>query len=60
MALAGDPVATGLVESLNRPGGNITGLAGMTGELAGKSVEVKKCCRRRIASWRWPMRLIPF
>ena len=40
MALAGDPVGTGLVESLNRPGGNITGMAGVTGELAGKSVEI--------------------
>ena len=40
MALAGDPVGTGLVESLNRPGGNVTGMAGVTAELAGKSVEV--------------------
>ncbi len=40
MALAGDPVETGLVESLNRPGGNITGMAGVTAELAGKSVEI--------------------
>ena len=38
MALAGDPVGTGLIESLNRPGGNITGMAGVTAELAGKSV----------------------
>jgi putative ABC transport system substrate-binding protein len=27
MALAGDPIGTGLVESLNRPGGNITGVS---------------------------------
>ena len=40
MALAGDPIGTGLVESLNRPGGNITGMAGVTAELAGKSVEI--------------------
>ena len=40
MALAGDPVGTGLIQSLNRPGGNITGMAGVTAELAGKSVEV--------------------
>jgi putative ABC transport system substrate-binding protein len=39
MALAGDPVGTGLIESLNRPGGNVTGMAGVTAELAGKSVE---------------------
>jgi putative ABC transport system substrate-binding protein len=40
MALAGDPIATGLVDSLNRPGGNITGMAGVTAELSGKSVEL--------------------
>jgi putative tryptophan/tyrosine transport system substrate-binding protein len=40
MADAGDPVGTGLVESLARPGGNITGMAGVTAELAGKSVEL--------------------
>ena len=40
MALAGNPVETGLVESLPRPGGNITGMAGVGAELAGKSVEL--------------------
>jgi putative ABC transport system substrate-binding protein len=40
MALAGNPVETGLVESLARPGGNITGMAGVAAELAGKSVEL--------------------
>ena len=39
MAGAGDPVATGLVASLVRPGGNITGMAGIT-ELIGKNVEL--------------------
>jgi len=40
MADAGDPVATGLVASLPRPGGNVTGIAGITAELAGKSVQL--------------------
>ena len=40
MAGAGDPVATGVVASLVRPGGNVTGMAGVTAELAGKNVEL--------------------
>jgi ABC-type uncharacterized transport system substrate-binding protein len=32
----GDPVQTGLVVSLNRPGGNITGVSSMSGELGAK------------------------
>jgi putative tryptophan/tyrosine transport system substrate-binding protein len=35
-----DPVGMGIVASLARPGGNITGLAGQTAELAGKHVEL--------------------
>ena len=42
MALAGDPVATGLVESLARPGGNVTGMAAVGAELAGKCVELTR------------------
>jgi putative ABC transport system substrate-binding protein len=40
MALAGNPVETGLVESLARPGGNITGMAGSAAELASKCMEL--------------------
>jgi putative ABC transport system substrate-binding protein len=34
----GDPVQTGLVASLNRPGGNVTGVSSMSGELGTKRV----------------------
>src|SRR5215468_6895385 len=37
---AGDPVALGLVDSLSRPGGNLTGVATLTVELAPKQLEV--------------------
>jgi ABC-type uncharacterized transport system substrate-binding protein len=37
-----DPVATGVVASLARPGGNITGLAALTPELSGKRLELLK------------------
>jgi ABC-type uncharacterized transport system substrate-binding protein len=40
MAETGDPIGTGLVASLPRPGGNVTGVAAVTAELAGKSVQL--------------------
>jgi putative ABC transport system substrate-binding protein len=39
-ATAGDPVANNLVTSLARPGGNVTGLATLTADLAGKRIEL--------------------
>ena len=40
MAGAGDPIAVGLVASLARPGGNITGKSATTAEIGGKLLEV--------------------
>jgi putative tryptophan/tyrosine transport system substrate-binding protein len=37
-----DPVATGLVEDLARPGGNVTGLTRLTRDLSGKRLELFK------------------
>jgi putative ABC transport system substrate-binding protein len=42
MQLAVDPVAAGFVDSLARPGGNITGLTNFAAELAGKRLEILK------------------
>src|SRR5262245_18566528 len=37
---ANDPIQLGLVASLNRPGGNVTGMAALTTVLAAKSIEI--------------------
>jgi len=42
MANGTDPVGTGLVASLGQPGGNVTGLTNISGELGGKSLELLK------------------
>ena len=42
MGLPADPVEEGLVESLARPGGNVTGLSSLSRELTGKRLELLK------------------
>jgi ABC-type uncharacterized transport system substrate-binding protein len=42
MGFDGDPVGSGMVASLARPGGNITGLSSLAPELSGKQLELLK------------------
>jgi putative tryptophan/tyrosine transport system substrate-binding protein len=42
MAVIGDPVAAGLVESLAHPGGNVTGFSILASDLSGKRLELLK------------------
>ena len=42
MAAGSDPVAAGLIASLARPGGNVTGLSGLASELNTKRLEILK------------------
>ena len=58
MAAVGDPVGAGLVESLARPGGNITGFSNMGPETAGKSVALLRDILpliRRVAVLAYPV-----
>lgn len=57
MALVGDPVGSGFVQSLNRPGGTVTGVSNASGELAGKRLGLLKDAipaARRIAVFTHP------
>jgi putative ABC transport system substrate-binding protein len=47
--LAGDPVGSGLVASLARPGGNATGLSNLAAELSGKQLEILRAARPQVS-----------
>ena len=64
---AGDPVGYGLVASLARPGGNVTGLSNQSTDLAAERIELLREATPRLSrmavmvnpsypapSWRWP------
>jgi putative tryptophan/tyrosine transport system substrate-binding protein len=49
MAVTADPVGSGFVASLSRPGGNITGLTSLSTDLSGKRLELLKEIVPRLA-----------
>jgi putative tryptophan/tyrosine transport system substrate-binding protein len=49
MATGADPVGFGLVASLSRPGGNVTGLANFAETLAPKQIDLLREMVRRLA-----------
>ena len=49
IAFSGDPVATGMVSNLARPGANLTGVSLMSSDLAAKRLELLKQTSPRIA-----------
>src|SRR5919198_5042299 len=49
MPAAGDPVGSGLVSNLARPGGNVTGFSLMVPDLGGKRLELLKEVLPRMA-----------
>jgi putative ABC transport system substrate-binding protein len=46
--LVGDPVASGIVSRLAQPGGNVTGVSGLTTELVAKRLELLKALAPRL------------
>jgi putative ABC transport system substrate-binding protein len=59
-ATAGDPIGSGIVASLARPGGNITGLSGQSPDAAGKKLELLRELSLVCIDWPlWPTSIIP-
>ncbi len=57
MALVGDPVGSGFIPNLNRPGGSVTGASNAAGHIAGKRLAILKQAlpdARRIAVFTHP------
>jgi len=48
MTNTSDPVAVGLISSLAKPGGNVTGLSNLAPDLAGKQLEILKEVNRKV------------
>jgi putative tryptophan/tyrosine transport system substrate-binding protein len=42
MTLAADPIRSGFIQSLARPGGNVTGMSALAADMAGKRLELLK------------------
>ena len=51
MAAIGEPLGVGVVASLARPGGNVTGLSAFVTELSGKRIELLKETFRPFRPW---------
>jgi putative ABC transport system substrate-binding protein len=50
--IVGDPVASGVVASLARPGGNVTGMSGQVTEIGGKRLQLVQEASPARSSWR--------
>ena len=50
IATAGDPIKTGVVASLSRPGGNVTGVSNLAGETGPKIVELARSTLPNLSS----------
>ena len=57
MVSSSDPIGAGLVASLAQPGGNVTGLSSISGELGGKLLELLKEVAPRLSRVAIPMPL---